>query len=254
MDILAALGMILLGAAIYLVVGLLIRIHCLNRRSAAYSHDTEKNERKLLGKIDDWETQRWQGEQALRRSQEELRNLSAHLESVREEERTRLAREIHDELGQTMTVLKMDISWLNRRLDPQRTALHKKTHSMEALIDATIRTVQRLSGEIRPGLLDDLGLAAAIEWQADEFQKRAEIACDLRLNFRETTLSRDHATAIFRIYQETLTNVIRHARATRERPSAGTGQPDDSGSQGQWPGNHCGGNPRCQGFRLDLHS
>jgi signal transduction histidine kinase len=126
MDILAALGMILLGAAIYLVVGLLIRIHCLNRRSAAYSHDTEKNERKLLGKIDDWETQRWQGEQTLRRSQEELRNLSAHLESVREEERTRLAREIHDELGQTMTVLKMDISWLNRRLDPQRTALHKK--------------------------------------------------------------------------------------------------------------------------------
>ena len=101
------------------------------------------------------ETQRRQGEEALRMSREQLRNLSAHLESVREEERTRLAREIHDELGQTMTALKMDLSWLSRRLDSQREALHEKTHSMEALIDATIRTVQRLSGELRPGLLDD---------------------------------------------------------------------------------------------------
>lgn len=161
------------------------------------------------------ETQRRQGEEELRMSREQLRNLSAHLESVREEERTRLAREIHDELGQTMTALKMDLSWLSRRLDSQREALHEKTHSMEALIDATIRTVQRLSGELRPGLLDDLGLAAAIEWQAGEFQKRTGIACDVRLGLAETTLSRDHATAIFRIYQETLTNVIRHARATR---------------------------------------
>jgi signal transduction histidine kinase len=161
------------------------------------------------------EAQRQQGEEALRRSQEELRNLSAHLESVREEERTRLAREIHDELGQTMTALKMDLSWLNRRLEQQHEALHAKTHSMETLIDATIRTVQRLSSELRPGLLDDLGLAAAIEWQAEEFQKRAGIACDVRLDLGEITLSRDHTTAIFRIYQETLTNVIRHARATR---------------------------------------
>jgi signal transduction histidine kinase len=161
------------------------------------------------------ETQRRQGEEELRMSQEQLRNLSAHLESVREEERTRLAREIHDELGQTMTALKMDLSWLSRRLDSQREALLEKTHSMEALLDATIRTVQRLSGELRPGLLDDLGLAAAIEWQAGEFQKRTGIACDVRLSLGETMLSRNHATAIFRIYQETLTNVIRHARATR---------------------------------------
>jgi signal transduction histidine kinase len=161
------------------------------------------------------ETQRQQSEEALRRSQEELRNLSAHLQSVREEERTRLAREIHDELGQTMTALKMDLSWLNRRLDSPRETLHEKTHAMEALVDSTIRTVQRLSSELRPGLLDDLGLAAAIEWQAEEFQKRAGIACDVRLDLGETTLSRDHSTAIFRIYQETLTNVIRHAQATR---------------------------------------
>ena len=161
------------------------------------------------------EAQRRQGEETLRRSQAELRNLSAHLQSVREEERTRLAREIHDELGQTMTALKMDLSWLNRRLDPQREALHQKTHAMETLIDETLRTVQRLSSELRPGLLDDVGLAAAVEWQAEEFQKRTGIACEAVLDLGETQLIPDRATAVFRIYQEALTNVIRHARASR---------------------------------------
>jgi signal transduction histidine kinase len=169
----------------------------------------------MAGALEYRETQRQKAEQDLRNSHEQLRNLSSHLESVREEERTRLAREIHDELGQALTALKMDIAWLNRRLDPEQEPLHEKTRSMGDLIDATIRTVQRLSGELRPGLLDDLGLAAAIEWQAEEFQKRAGIACDVRLNLGETTLSRDHATAIFRIFQETLTNVLRHARATQ---------------------------------------
>jgi signal transduction histidine kinase len=161
------------------------------------------------------EEQRRQAEAEIRGSREQLRNLSFHLVSVREEERTRLAREIHDELGQGLTALKMDLSWFGKRLEPGQQQLGEKIRTMDRLVDETIRTVQRLSGELRPGLLDDLGLAAAIEWQAEEFQKRARIACDVSLDLGDASLSRDHATAIFRIFQETLTNVLRHARATR---------------------------------------
>jgi signal transduction histidine kinase len=161
------------------------------------------------------ELQHQQAEEDLRHSRGQLRNLSSHLESIREEERTRLAREIHDELGQALTALKMDIFWLNKHLVKETDSILKKTRSMEGLIDATIRTVQRLSGELRPGLLDDLGLAAAIEWQAEEFQDRTGITCEVAVNLQEASLSRDRVTAIFRIFQETLTNVARHARASR---------------------------------------
>jgi len=161
------------------------------------------------------ELQRLQSEKELRNSREQLRNLSSHLESVREEERTRLAREIHDELGQALTALKMDISWLIKHRMDEADLILKKTRSMEGLLDATIRTVQRLSGELRPGLLDDLGLAAAIEWQTEEFQDRTGITCEVVVDLQKVLISRDHATAIFRIFQETLTNVIRHAKASR---------------------------------------
>jgi signal transduction histidine kinase len=169
----------------------------------------------MAAALESREKQRQQAEAELRGSGERLRNLSSHLESVREEERTRLAREIHDELGQELTALKMDLSWLSKRLEPEQQQLSEKVWSMDGLVGEMIRIVQRLSGELRPGLLDDLGLSAAIEWQTEEFQKRTGIACEVRLDFGETTLSRDQTTAIFRIYQETLTNVIRHARATR---------------------------------------
>jgi signal transduction histidine kinase len=192
----------------------------LSVRTGIPRKDGELNE--LAGAFDDMataleirEAQRQKAEQALRGSREELRHLASHVESVREEERTRLAREIHDELGQAMTALKMDMAWLNRRLDPKQESLHEKTRSMEGLIDATIRTVQRLSGELRPGLLDDLGLSAAIEWQSEEFQKRTGVPCAVCVDLQDTTLSREHTTALFRVFQETLTNVIRHAQATR---------------------------------------
>jgi len=192
----------------------------LSVRTGIPRKDGELNE--LAGAFDDMataleirEAQRQKAEQALRGSREELRHLASHMESVREEERTRLAREIHDELGQAMTALKMDIAWLNRRLDPKQESLHEKTRSMEGLIDSTIRTVQRLSGELRPGLLDDLGLSAAIEWQSEEFQKRTGVPCAVCVDLIDTTLSREHTTALFRVFQETLTNVIRHAQATR---------------------------------------
>lgn len=157
---------------------------------------------------------RKQAEEELKNSREQLRNLSAHLQSVREKERMRIAREIHDELGQALTALKMELSWLNNKIPKDQLSLHEKTKSMVELIDKTSETVQRISEELRPGLLDDLGLGAAIEWQAEKFHNRTGIPCEVYLNPEEIIVNQDISTAIFRIFQETLTNIIRHAKAS----------------------------------------
>lgn len=149
----------------------------------------------------------------LERSREQLRKLSAHLQSVREKESTRIAREIHDELGQSLTALQMDVSWLAGQLPVKNTALLEKTRRMAQLVDATIDSVHRISTELRPIILDDLGLKAAMEWQASEFQHRTGIRCDMAVDDMET-ISRELATTLFRIFQGTLTNVARHAGAT----------------------------------------
>ena len=154
-------------------------------------------------------------EQALKDSQDLLRNYSAHLQIIREEERTLIAREIHDELGQALTALKMDVSWLRKKQDAGAEAFNQKTQTMTALIDQTIQTVKRISTELRPGLLDDLGLTAALEWQTEEFMKRTGIPCRLTIHPEEMTVTGELSTAIFRIVQEALTNIMRHARATR---------------------------------------
>jgi PAS domain S-box-containing protein len=156
-------------------------------------------------------------EEGLWKSREELRNLSQHLQVVREEERTAIAREIHDELGQLLTALKMDVSWLQGKLPAEQLQLVSKTREMTKHIDGTIKTVQRISAELRPGILDDLGLTAAIEWQAQEFQKKTGIMCEINSRFDCSRLDRGRATAFFRIFQETLTNVCRHAEATLVR-------------------------------------
>jgi len=160
-------------------------------------------------------TIRKQGEEELKNSREQLRNLSAHLQSVREKERMFIAREIHDELGQSLTALKMDLVWLKNRLPGDQAPLHDKMISMVELVDKTGETVQRISAELRPGLLDDLGLAAAIEWQTEEFQKRTGITCEVSLEPEDFIAKQDISTAIFRIFQETLTNIVRHAYASR---------------------------------------
>jgi signal transduction histidine kinase len=154
-------------------------------------------------------------EDEFRRSTDQLRELSARLQSVREEERTHIARVIHDELGQTLTGLKMDVAWLQRHLDRKQPALLEKTQAMSDLIDSTIQTVRRVASELRPGILDDLGLVATIEWQLQEFQTRSGIQGKLISAPEETTLDADGSTAAFRIFQEILTNVARHAQATQ---------------------------------------
>lgn len=150
----------------------------------------------------------------LKETYEDIRRLNAHLQSIREEERTSISREIHDELGQLLTGLKMDTSWLVRKIDPAENDLHQKLTEMIALIDNTVKTVRRIASDLRPSILDDLGLIAALEWQSTEFQKRTGIHCSFVAPTNEVHLDKDLNTGIFRIFQEALTNVMRHAQAT----------------------------------------
>lgn len=154
-------------------------------------------------------------EQRLRESEDKLRALAAHLQSVREEEQIRIAREIHDELGQTLTGLKMDLTWLTGRLAPDQKPLVEKVDSMFGLIDDTIRSVRKIASGLRPEVLDEVGLAAAIGWQAREFQQRTGIRCNVEVPPDSDGLDAGRSTAAFRIFQEVLTNVARHANASR---------------------------------------
>jgi signal transduction histidine kinase len=151
----------------------------------------------------------------LRTSHEQLRNLSMHLERARENERALIAREIHDELGQRLTALRFDLGWVGKRLAPEESIVSGRVQSMSQLVDGTIRTVRRIAMELRPRLLDDLGLVAAMEWQVTEFEERTGIVCVLHMARGEVAVEQMRATAIFRILQEALTNIIRHAEATR---------------------------------------
>lgn len=159
-------------------------------------------------------TDRVAAEEELVKRTKEIEELTMHLQRVREEERTRISREIHDELGQQLTGLKMDVSWVSRKAGDER-SVQERLSAMVSLIDETMKTVRRISSELRPGILDDLGLIPALEWQAQEFGKRTGIESLFSTDLKELNLERELSTNIFRIYQETLTNVARHANATR---------------------------------------
>ncbi len=164
--------------------------------------------------------ERRQAAEELLSSREQLRALAAHLQSVREEERKRITREIHDELGQALTGIKMDLAWIRNRVQGKdaaasRQLIVEKIGAMGALLDETSGLVRRLCTELRPGILDDLGLTAAIEWQAQEYQNRTGIPCHVAIELGDVEVGADMSTALFRIFQEILTNVARHARANR---------------------------------------
>ena len=142
---------------------------------------------------------------------EQRRALAGRIEAAREDERTQIARDVHDQLGQAMTALKLDVGWLKRRISDQ--ALVDKLDGMARSIDDVLRSVRRIASDLRPGILDDVGLRAAIEWQAEDFAQRTAIACHVRSDISDLQLERSLATNVFRIFQEALTNVVRHASA-----------------------------------------
>ena len=157
--------------------------------------------------------QRLAAEADLQESYERLRALAANLELVREEERTQIARELHDQLGQALTAMKFDLAWLTDRLAPTDDTLARKAKAVTTQMDTMIKTVRRIATELRPGMLDDLGLAASIEWQARDFEKRTGLACEVSVPAQLLPLTRAQSLALFRIFQEALTNVARHANA-----------------------------------------
>ncbi len=159
-------------------------------------------------------TLRVEREQNLLAYTDEIKKLTAHVEHVREEERTRISREIHDELGQQITCLKMDASWLVKKIPASEKSVHDKLSNMISMMDNTVKTIRRISSDLRPGVLDNLGLVPALEWQSSEFQKNNDIRCVFKSEEGDITVESGLATGIFRIYQETLTNILRHAKAT----------------------------------------
>jgi len=160
------------------------------------------------------EVREQEAKEALRQSREQLRDLASYLQDVREQERTRIAREIHDNFGQSLTILKMDLSWLKKHIIQDQAQVQNKIDSMFKVIDASLQTLHTVSSELRPVILDDFGLESAIEWQVEEFQNRTGVRCRVDSSVVDLDLTKEQSTAIFRIFQETLTNIMRHSGAT----------------------------------------
>jgi len=160
-------------------------------------------------------TDRKKSEQKIKQSRKNLRNLTAHLLSIREREQESLAREIHDELSQLLTGVHMELMLLDKKIPELNSELHKMTKSILTMLDTSIQSVQRISSSLRPKMLDELGLSSAIRWYASKFQERTRIICRIASRLKIKVLCKNCNTNIYRIFQEALTNVYRHAHATR---------------------------------------
>jgi two-component system sensor histidine kinase UhpB len=176
--------------------------------------------RALPGEGVQWEgimtniTQSKREQAEIERSRAQLAELSAHVETVKEKERMRIARELHDDLGGNLTAIKMSLALMGRHRGPDENVLAEKLLYVDSLVDRTIEAVHRISADLRPSILD-LGIVAAIKWQAKEFEKQLGIPCEVSTNKKEIELDPDYAIALFRIFQEALTNIGKHAKATR---------------------------------------
>jgi PAS domain S-box-containing protein len=159
-------------------------------------------------------TARLASEEALRRSRDELQALGAAAHMTREQEKSRFARELHDELGQLLTMLQMDVAWCKEALPYGNEALDTRLDRMEQLLKSTIAATRRIAADLRPLMLDDLGLVPSLEWLVENFSQRTGIACTLSVGEDELALPKAHASAIFRIVQESLTNIAKHAEAS----------------------------------------
>jgi PAS domain S-box-containing protein len=159
-------------------------------------------------------TGRVRAERELKSSREEIRDLALAANNLREQEKSRVARELHDELGQALTALKLDVSWLHESLAQASDEVRQKLASMHLLLDGTVAATRRISADLRPLVLDDLGLAAAADWLAQSFTSRTGVPCELAMS-RDLELRDPYATTVFRVLQESLTNIAKHARATK---------------------------------------
>jgi PAS domain S-box-containing protein len=180
---------------------------------ASISHSTEGGQ-KLYTVILRDVTERVLAEEALRRSREEIQGLARAANAAREQEKSRIARELHDELGQQLTALKIDVGWLRDHATASPD-VQAKLGAMQRLLDSTVAAARRISADLRPLMLDDLGLAAASEWLAENFTQRTGIACELVVGEGDFDLPDPHATAVFRVLQESLTNAAKHSGATQ---------------------------------------
>jgi PAS domain S-box-containing protein len=158
-------------------------------------------------------TQRTRADEALRRSRAEIEELALAASTAREQEKSRIARELHDELGQALTALKLDVAWLRDHTPAADQEAQGKLHAMQLLLDGTVASARRIAADLRPLMLDDLGLTAAAEWLVDNFTHRTGIPCELVIGAGDLDLPDPHATAVFRVLQECLTNVAKHAEA-----------------------------------------
>jgi len=159
-------------------------------------------------------TARFEAIEALRKSKEELQQLGAAAHLTREQEKSRIARELHDELGQSLTMLQMDVAWCKDKSPQDDAALRARLERMTSLLKSTIAATRRIASDLRPLMLDDLGLVPSIEWLVENFTQRTGIACELTVAAAPLEVSQAQASAIFRIIQESLTNVARHAQAS----------------------------------------
>jgi signal transduction histidine kinase len=160
-------------------------------------------------------TERVRSEEELRRSRAEIHELALVASTAREQEKSRIARELHDELGQALTALRIDVGWLRDKVGAGNAEVVAKLAAMQLLIDGTVAASRRISADLRPLMLDDLGLAAATEWLVQNFSNRTGIDCVLDADEEDLDLQDPHATAVFRVIQESLTNIAKHAEATK---------------------------------------
>ncbi|OJY15382.1 MAG: histidine kinase [Nitrosospira sp. 56-18] len=159
-------------------------------------------------------TQSRRREAELKESHERLREVSSHVMAAREHERIRIAQEIHDDLGGNLTAIKIDLDWLSRHIGEDDAVLLEKIQTIDRLVDRTIDSIRRMSRDLRPGIMD-FGIVAAIEWEAGEFSKRLGIPCEVSCAQEDIDLEQDAAVAVFRIFQEALTNIAKHGRASQ---------------------------------------
>lgn len=201
------------SASEYRVISRDGRLRWLSGRAVAVIN-TEGNITGYIGIVLDV-TEQKKYESALQESSLQLRELSRHLQNIREDERMRIAREIHDELGQQLTGLKMDIAWLMKKAGQEDEAVKVKFDDALELVDSTVRSIRRIATELRPSIIDDLGLNAALEWLVAEFAERLNVDIEYENNFDDKNVSPDIAIGLFRILQESLTNIAKHANATK---------------------------------------